>query len=62
MKKKQIIKWAVCFALNKKCLSGHVNLFDKKSEAKQYNKELHQKIGGFEEDHHIIKVLITSAK
>ena len=60
--RKGIVKYAVCFYLNKKCLSGHIEAFDKRSEAKTYIKELHQKIGGFEDDHHIIKVLITPVK
>ena len=59
---KKIKAWAVCFALNKKCLSGDIPTFQTRAKAKQYIKELHKKIGGFEEDHHIIKVLITPIK
>ena len=59
MKKKVIIKWAVCFGLNKKCLMGDIPTFETRSGAKKYIKELHKEIGGFEEDHHIIKVLIS---
>lgn len=61
--KKNTIKgvkaWAVCFGLNKKCLMGDIPTFKSRAGAKRYIKELHQKIGGFEDDHHIIKVLIT---
>ena len=56
---KKIKAWAVCFALNKKCLENDIPTFTSKAKAKKYIKELHQSIGGFEEDHHIIKVLIT---
>ena len=48
--KKQIIAYAVCFALNKKCLSGDIPTFQTRAKAKQYIKELHQKIGGFEDN------------
>ena len=59
MKKKGIIKWAVCFGLNKKCLEDDIPTFKTRAGAKKYIKELHKEIGGFEEDHHIIKVLIS---
>lgn len=55
---KEVVKWAVCFGLNKKCMQGEIPTFPSKKEAKTYIKELHNKIGGFEEDHHIIKVSI----
>ena len=56
---RKVKAWAVCFALNKKCLSGDIPTFTNKVKAQTYIEELHQKIGGFEGDHHIIKVLIT---
>ena len=58
-KVKPIVVWAVCFALNRKCLSGDIPTFQTRAKAKQYIKELHQKIGGFEDDHHIVKVSVT---
>ena len=61
-KEKEIIKYAVCFALNKKCLSGDIQLFQTRAKAKQYIYELHCEAGGFEDDHHIIRVLITPIK
>jgi len=57
--RKSVIAWAVCFVLNKKCLSDDIPTFETRAKAKQYIKELHKKIGGFEEDHHILKVRIT---
>jgi len=64
MKKKQkgIKKWAVCFLFSDKCLSGDIPTFETRKKAKEYIVELHKKIGGFVEDHHIIKVLITPIK
>jgi len=56
MKTKPIKAWAVCFALSKKCLSGDIPTFTSKAKARKYIKELHQKIGGFEEDHHPVSV------
>lgn len=46
--------WAVCFALNKRCMHGNICTFNKLKEAKKYIVELHKKIGGFEDDHHIV--------
>ena len=60
--KKGIKKFAVCFKFNKKCLEGEVNTFSTRKEAKTYIKELHQKIGGFEDDHHIIKITMEPYK
>lgn len=64
MKKKseQIKAYAVCFSLNKKCLSGDIPTFKTRYGAKKYIKDLHKEIGGFEEDHHIVKVIIKPIK
>ena len=51
--------WAVCFALNRKCMQGNIHTFNSRAEANTYIKELHKKIGGFEEDHHIVPCTIT---
>lgn len=56
---KPIKAWAVCFALNKTCLDGDIRTFESGFRAKRYIKELHKKIGGFEDDHHIVPVIIT---
>ena len=62
-KKKDVVvrkkAWAICFKYNKKCMQGETPTFPTKKEAKIYNKELHQKIGGFEDDHHFVKCFIT---
>lgn len=55
----KIKAYAVCFAFSKKCLQGDIPTFRTKKGAKEYITELHKKIGGFEEDHHIIPVFIT---
>ena len=55
----KIKAYAVCFGLNKKCLQGEIHSFSKRREAKAYIKELHKEIGGFEEDHHIVPVIIN---
>jgi len=56
---KSIKAWAVCFALAKKCLDDDIRTFKTKARAKDFIHELHCEAGGFEEDHHIVKVLIT---
>lgn len=48
-KKKQMKMYAVCFRLNKKCMTGDIVAFNKRKEAKKYIVDLHKKIGGFEE-------------
>jgi hypothetical protein len=53
-KKKRIKAWAVCFYFNKKCMQGDICAFNKRKEAKKYIVELHKKIGGFVDDHHIV--------
>ncbi len=58
-KQKGIKKWAVCYQFHKTCLEGDIATFKTRAGAKKYIKELHQKIGGFEQDHHIIRVTIT---
>lgn len=57
--KKVIKAWAVCFALNKRCMQGDICAFNKRKEAKKYITELHKKIGGFEDDHHLVPCEIT---
>ncbi len=59
MREIKIKAWAICFALNKKCMGAGTILFPTKKEAKVYRAELHNHIGGFEEDHHIIPCTIT---
>ena len=51
---KKVKAWAVCFALNKKCMQGDIRTFTKRTDAKEYITELHKQIGGFEDDHHIV--------
>lgn len=53
-KSKKMKAWAVCFRLNKKCMSGSIVAFNKKKNAKGYITDLHERIRGFEADHHII--------
>ena len=55
---KAVKGWAVCFALNKKCLTGDFCAFNRRKNAKTYIKKLHEKIGGFEEDHHLVPCTI----
>lgn len=55
-KNKTIKAYAVCFSLNKKCMQGNITVFSKRKEAKQYITESHKKIGGFEDDHHIVSI------
>lgn len=62
IKQKKIIKWAVCFSLNKTCLSGDIPTFQTRAMAEGYVQSLHCEAGGFEYDHHIVKVLITPIK
>ncbi len=59
-KGKKIVKaWAVCFAYSKKCMTGNICAFNSRKEALIYIKELHKKIGGFEDDHHIVPCIIS---
>lgn len=58
-KSKKIRAYAVCFALNKKCLEGDLRIFTKRRDARSYIVDLHEKIGGFEDDHHIVPIEIT---
>ena len=58
-KKQKVMKgWAVCFALNKKCLMGEFCVFNRRKNAEKHITELQKKIGGFEDDHHIVPVSI----
>lgn len=59
---KKIKAWAVCFALNRKCLDDDIRTFRTRAKAKEFIHELHCEAGGFEDDHHIIPVLITPIK
>lgn len=55
-KRKEVKKYAVCFLLNKTCMEGDVRVFAKRADAKKYIVDLHNRIGGFEEDHHIVRI------
>ena len=59
MREEKIKAYAVCFHFSKKCMSGEICAFSKRKNAKEYIKELHKKIGGLEEDHHIVPCEIT---
>ena len=59
---KKVKAYAVCFKFNKKCMTGEIVAFNLRKNAKKYIKELHEKIGGFEEDHHIIPCIIIPKK
>lgn len=56
---KKVKAWAVCFALNEQCLQGDIVIFSKQKNAKEYIVDLHKKIGGFEDDHHLVPITIT---
>jgi hypothetical protein len=58
-KKVGVKAWAVCFALNEECLFGDIPTFQTRKKAEDYVHQLHREVGGFEDDHHIIRVLIT---
>lgn len=58
--KKRVVKaWAVCFVLNKQCLEDGSTVFRKYKTAKEHIRKVHDRDGGFTEDHHIVPVTIT---
>jgi hypothetical protein len=57
--KKEIKAWAVCFALNKRCMTGELCAFNRRKNAKEHIIKLHKEIGGLEDDHHIVPCTIT---